>query len=140
MRTLKSNIEEYRGGISLDALPLTLRDGIRVACALGFKYIWIDALCIVQDDAADWAEQAALMADIYHGCSLATSAMKSADCNGGLIRRLTDYSCVVAHLESDGASILAISTGSAGMETILHKVLWLPEDGRIRKHWSRYQL
>jgi hypothetical protein len=111
VRTVKSNIEEHRGGISLDALPLTLRDGIRVARALGFKYIWIDALCTVQDDAADWAEQAALMADIYHGCNLAISAMNSADCSDGLICRLADYSCMVAHLESDVASILAISTG-----------------------------
>ncbi|KAK6437735.1 hypothetical protein LTR95_006065 [Oleoguttula sp. CCFEE 5521] len=49
--------------------------GIRWTRALGFRYIWIDTLCIFQDSDQDWLAQAKQMADIYKNswCTLASS-------------------------------------------------------------------
>lgn len=50
--------------------------------ALGFRYIWIDALCIIQDLADDWAREGLLMDKIYKFARLtlaATSASTSED-------------------------------------------------------------
>ena len=48
--TLKtSSHEELRRGLDPARLPKTLRDAMEVTARLGFRYIWIDALCIIQD-------------------------------------------------------------------------------------------
>lgn len=54
--------------------------------SLGIRYLWIDALCIVQDgdDGRDWAEQAADMAKIYQGGLLNISAVDGNSCGSGL--------------------------------------------------------
>jgi hypothetical protein len=50
----KSNLEVLKNNIPLEALSQTFKDAIEIALELGFAYIWIDSLCIVQDDPKDW--------------------------------------------------------------------------------------
>ncbi len=57
-----------------------------VARSLGFLYIWIDALCIVQDDGEDWAHEATRMEQIYAGASLTISTVASKSSEDGLFR------------------------------------------------------
>jgi hypothetical protein len=45
--------------------------------ALGFEYIWIDALCVIQDDLADWRAEAAKMHSVYRDAVLTISAAAS---------------------------------------------------------------
>jgi hypothetical protein len=49
------------GGENLESLPKTFRDSIQVTRALGYKYIWIDSLCIIQST-ADWERESVKMA------------------------------------------------------------------------------
>jgi hypothetical protein len=86
LTTTSSNIEQHRNGLSVESLPQTLRDAVRIAQLLDLRYLWIDALCIIQDDAADWAVQAALMTDIYEGSALCISALSAKDCNSGFLK------------------------------------------------------
>jgi hypothetical protein len=65
-------------------LPKTFRDAVNVTRALGIQYIWIDSLCIVQDDMGDWEQEAAKMASIYEGSFLTLAAVDSYNSNGGL--------------------------------------------------------
>ena len=58
-------------------LPLTFRDAIFVTRKLGFKYLWIDSLAIIQDDADDWRREAASMAAIYSNASVTIAASMS---------------------------------------------------------------
>ncbi|KAF7861851.1 hypothetical protein EAF04_007733 [Stromatinia cepivora] len=43
----------------------TFHDAVTVCQKLGFKYIWVDSLCIIQDSQDDWYEQASLMSEVY---------------------------------------------------------------------------
>jgi hypothetical protein len=61
-------------------LPRTISEAIQLARLLGFEYIWVDALCIVQDDGDDWAAEAARMADVYGAADLVISANVTGDC------------------------------------------------------------
>ncbi|KAK0625166.1 hypothetical protein B0T17DRAFT_456093, partial [Bombardia bombarda] len=54
IKTLSSNIDRRMVGIDWQELPQLFQDAIEVARALGCKYIWIDALCIIQDEDQDW--------------------------------------------------------------------------------------
>lgn len=73
----KNNIDIFRKQIPNLALTKTFRDAIYITQYLGFRYLWIDSLCIVQDDTADWAREAGLMAGVY-GSSTVTIAASSA--------------------------------------------------------------
>jgi Heterokaryon incompatibility protein (HET) len=60
------NIGSRQCKIPLEMFPPTIRDGIVLVRKLGIRYLWIDALCILQDSPSDWAEQSALMGQIYY--------------------------------------------------------------------------
>jgi hypothetical protein len=67
-------------------LPPTFPDAVQLSRALGIAYLWIDSLCIIQDDADDWAREAGRMADVYRSATLTLSADAAADCNAGLFQ------------------------------------------------------
>jgi hypothetical protein len=85
------HIDEYCAGIPFKAFPKTLQDAILIAKRLDFRYLWIDALCIIQGDKEDWAEQAAVMTEIYQGSALTISALSSCDCDYGIMTKLPDH-------------------------------------------------
>ncbi|KAL8391788.1 hypothetical protein RB595_002119 [Gaeumannomyces hyphopodioides] len=58
----------------LSELPPTFRDAVTVARALGISYLWIDSLCIVQDDKEDWEVESSKMATIYQHATLTIGA------------------------------------------------------------------
>ncbi|KAH7312022.1 heterokaryon incompatibility protein-domain-containing protein [Rhexocercosporidium sp. MPI-PUGE-AT-0058] len=82
--TTKENIEERRRKISFESLPKTVQDAVKVTRELGIRYLWVDALCIIQEDKDDWERESAVMGQIYRKslCTLAAAIGK--DCNGGL--------------------------------------------------------
>jgi hypothetical protein len=83
-RLTKRNLAELVQRISVEELPLTFQHAIIVTRNLGYRYLWIDSLCIVQDSTDDWKMESAIMGDIYSGCDCSISAMASRDGSGGL--------------------------------------------------------
>jgi hypothetical protein len=67
MVTRKNSIEELKvpGSLSPDKLPQTLEDAMRVCEQLQERYLWIDRLCIIQDDIDDKAQQIKEMHKIF---------------------------------------------------------------------------
>ncbi|KAK5651121.1 hypothetical protein OQA88_13260 [Cercophora sp. LCS_1] len=49
-KLLNSRLAEYKRGLSLDAFSRTLQDAVWVARETAFRYLWVDSLCILQDD------------------------------------------------------------------------------------------
>jgi hypothetical protein len=80
--TSRDNMEERMLGIDVGELPPTFRDAVTVARHLGLKYLWIDSLCICQDDRDDWARESGAMTALYSNayfCIAADSATNSSD-------------------------------------------------------------
>ncbi|KAI2620064.1 HET-domain-containing protein [Hypoxylon sp. NC1633] len=65
LKTLRENIHCLMQGFRLAQLPAAVKDAAYLTRKLGVKYLWVDALCIVQDSKADWEEQSAKMCSIY---------------------------------------------------------------------------
>ena len=61
-----------------------VRDAIEVCRILSITYLWVDSLCIIQDDSSDWATESANMAAIYANASLAISATSAAEEEAGI--------------------------------------------------------
>lgn len=63
--------------LNIQALPPTFRDAITVTRRLGYRYLWIDSLCILQDSRADWVAESSLMQE-YYKYAMVTIAVDSA--------------------------------------------------------------
>ena len=79
-----SSLATFQSGLHLSILPKTFQDAVLLTRNLGIRYLWIDALCIIQDSNEEWSHEASLMGDIYANSSLTLSATNSPDSEGGL--------------------------------------------------------
>lgn len=83
-RTTTSNLDSRYAGFSTTTLPQTLKDAINLTRTLGYGYLWVDALCILQDCPRDWEEQSSQMGLIYNRSSVTIAASASVDVGGGI--------------------------------------------------------
>ncbi|KAJ4369344.1 hypothetical protein N0V86_009175 [Didymella sp. IMI 355093] len=67
-------------------LSKTFQDAVQITRELGQRYLWIDSLCIIQDDRSDWAKEAALMAEVYGNSLCTLAALSSRDGTEGCNR------------------------------------------------------
>lgn len=85
-RTISLNLGLRKDTIPMNDLPQTFADAVQLCRALEIDYLWIDSLCIVQDDTADWEREAAAMADVYRNAVLTFSADGAVDSSVGLFQ------------------------------------------------------
>ncbi|KAH7041521.1 HET domain-containing protein [Microdochium trichocladiopsis] len=82
---VKKNMAAWSANdIPWDTIPRTYGDAIEVTRKLGVDYIWIDTMCIVQDDADDWRYESTRMKAVYGGSYLNIAAECAAGSHGGL--------------------------------------------------------
>lgn len=67
-------------------MPRTYRDAVLLTRAVGIQYIWIDSLCIVQDDKEDWEKESNTMARIYRNACFTLCALVDS-CDDGFLHR-----------------------------------------------------
>lgn len=82
--TTLENIEQMKAGIRMEAVPLTIRDAIEITRLLRIRYLWVDALCIIQDSPDDWHIESQKMAEVYGGAFLTIAAALGASSHHGL--------------------------------------------------------
>lgn len=78
--------EEFREGVFFSSLVPSFQDAIAVTRQLGFRYVWIDSLCVVQGSREDWSKEAPIMNKVYRNAFLTLGAMASPHGYGGLFR------------------------------------------------------
>ncbi|KAF4636296.1 hypothetical protein G7Y89_g1777 [Cudoniella acicularis] len=71
----QESLPKLREKIPIHLLPKSNQDAIRITRFLGLRYLWIDALCIIQDLESDWNIESARMGDIYKNsyCTISAS-------------------------------------------------------------------
>jgi len=65
----------------------TIRDAITVTRDLGIRFLWVDALCIIQDSrkGKDWHREASKMRDVYSNAFVTISAETAMDARQGFL-------------------------------------------------------
>lgn len=84
LRTTSTTLGNRLAGIPFSSLPLTFKDAAPFTRCLGYRYPWIDLLCIVQDDPLDWEKESAAMYEVYGNAAVTISATSSKDSEAGL--------------------------------------------------------
>lgn len=77
-------MDRFRSGVRTADLPKTFLDSFIVSQQLGVRYIWIDSLCIIQDDPDDWLNEASQMNKVYSNSVCNICATGSKDSSQGL--------------------------------------------------------
>ncbi|KAK4443158.1 heterokaryon incompatibility protein-domain-containing protein, partial [Podospora aff. communis PSN243] len=83
-KTTKANLDERTSGFFLHHLPPTLRDAVAVTRSFGVRYLWIDALCIVQNCRKEWAAEAQKMMRYYSNALFTIVPVHSESADSGM--------------------------------------------------------
>lgn len=90
-KTLEKNFQARLHGFPLKDLPKTLRHAARVCRIIGLRYLWVDAVCIIQDG-NDLQRQVRDMIQAYKAASLVISAARASNADEGFLGcRLQEY-------------------------------------------------
>ena len=99
-------IEDWKKSIDVSTLSRSFQDAIIVTRRLGFRYIWIDALCIIQDSLEDWHQEVSRMGDVYRKAFLTIAISANSQNPEGFLTRKPNYnkSCKLELALNDGSS------------------------------------
>ncbi|KAL8739130.1 MAG: hypothetical protein Q9181_000159 [Wetmoreana brouardii] len=98
---LQANSEDFERRIDIESLPKNFRDAILVVRKLEIRYLWIDALCVIQDSLSDWAKESAQMDAVYESAYLTLVATCAPTSSTGFIHR-REYPVAVRPYENPG--------------------------------------
>ncbi|KAF7502131.1 hypothetical protein GJ744_006994 [Endocarpon pusillum] len=87
LKTTKESLQSRLSGIVNGDMPLVFRDAISVCEKLSIPYLWIDALCIVQDDEKEWQQEASQMGKVYENAFVTIVPSASRSCKEGFVQR-----------------------------------------------------
>ncbi|KAF2827445.1 HET-domain-containing protein [Ophiobolus disseminans] len=100
--TLQSNIDALKQGFDIAELPTTFRDAVAFTRALGIRYLWIDSICIIQQDEKDWDSEGPNMAAYYTNAYLTIAASRAANSSAGFLHMSDRRRMSTIHCESNG--------------------------------------
>lgn len=80
-------VEQMTKGVSPTLFSRTIQDAITVVRKLGMRYLWVDALCIIQgqDQTAEWTDEIKRMGDIYLNAHLTIAASSANAASEGFL-------------------------------------------------------
>ncbi|KAF2099956.1 HET-domain-containing protein [Rhizodiscina lignyota] len=81
----QANIPVMTSHIDSASLPKTVLDALHTTRNLGLQYLWVDALCIIQDLEADKNHEIARMDEIYHSAYVTICAASASSCRAGFL-------------------------------------------------------
>ncbi|KAF7548915.1 hypothetical protein G7046_g8504 [Stylonectria norvegica] len=83
LQTTSKTLAGHLYHIPMASLPKTFQDAVSICRKLYLRYLWIDSLCIIQDNDADWQREARLMGSVYKNADITIAAMSAKDSSIG---------------------------------------------------------
>ncbi|KAI8948878.1 heterokaryon incompatibility protein-domain-containing protein [Xylaria longipes] len=105
------SLHKLEAGIRTEELPQTFQDAVWLTHQLEIKFLWIDSLCIVQDDPNDWAQESATMHNVYNNAFVAIAASRATKSSEGFLGNRVEkkYVPVPFHYQGKAGGVLAFS-------------------------------
>jgi len=96
LRTKRDNYQQHLEDIGFERLPATFQHTVLLIRSIGIRFVWIDSLCIVQDDCQDWEDEAKEMGKIYRNAAFVIAAAGSRDSTEGLFNQELTQPAIVS--------------------------------------------
>lgn len=124
-KTTTARLGQYENEIHFDELPKTIQDAVTVTLGIGLRYLWVDAICIVQDDADDKQEQISQMHLVYRGAYFTIAAANTPTSYGGFLEPRVRYrpTRVPARMDDNVFTDVLLSPEYSGLVTSDHLFL-----------------
>lgn len=90
LKLTRENLSSLTHSLPRHELSAAHRDTLQIAGELGIRYVWIDALCIIQGDTEDWEYESQRMGRVYGNALLTVIAGRSGDSGQGFIENNLD--------------------------------------------------
>jgi hypothetical protein len=134
----KATLEQLNEGISLDLLPATFRDAVYAARRLGIYSLWIDALCILQDDQEEWRSESQKMGDIYTNAKFVIAVHCGADDSEGFLAEALSTRSAIEFQEPDDKGDIGVYRRSNFDVDVTHGPLsergWVLQERLLATH------
>ncbi|KAF7928356.1 hypothetical protein BELL_0020g00380 [Botrytis elliptica] len=100
LTTTSSTLSRYKSELPEHKMPQIFQDAIAVSRGLGMQYLWIDALCILQDVLEDWEREALMMSDVFYHSFITIGAATARSCHDSIFSPREDLSCTLSFRSS----------------------------------------
>ncbi|KAF1830895.1 HET-domain-containing protein [Decorospora gaudefroyi] len=87
LKTTSSSLAQHLERVDFEAMTPVIQDAVTATRALGIHYLWIDALCIIQGDADDWARESKRMGLVYVNAYATICPLLSSSCLQSFLHR-----------------------------------------------------
>ncbi|CAI0644219.1 unnamed protein product [Colletotrichum noveboracense] len=96
----KDNISQLQRSIQFERLPQNFKDAVTVTRGLGIGYLWIDSICIIQDDAQDWEVEFSKMEEVFSSAYVTISAVFAKSSLDGFLGERPSRACVQVQVDA----------------------------------------
>ncbi|KAL2689153.1 hypothetical protein Neosp_003205 [[Neocosmospora] mangrovei] len=105
--TSADNLDDRKKEIRLNEMPNSFQDAVIATRALGVAYLWIDSLCIIQGDDADWKAESAKMEEVFSSAYCAIAASSARSSLEGFLGDRVPRACATVHPSQGSVLYLA---------------------------------
>lgn len=123
-KTTKDSLAGFENEILTSTLPTSFQDAVYITRQLNIRYLWIDSLCIIQDDEDDWEIESAKMASIYQNAYVTIAATASASCKDTLLAPRPSATIVEVNGNDGRSEIVHARLHPLGSQSLLDSPLY----------------
>ncbi|KAI1844737.1 hypothetical protein JX266_009193 [Neoarthrinium moseri] len=105
IQLVSGTLAPFQRDVPITKLSQNFRDAALITAHLGYQYLWIDSLCIIQDSPEDKAREIPKMAEIYGNAILTIAALGAKDSSGGCFVTRNPLALVPALLRDGDADV-----------------------------------
>ncbi|KAF5006127.1 hypothetical protein FDECE_7465 [Fusarium decemcellulare] len=127
-QTKRNNVQNRYKSIDVTKLPRTLVDAIHVCRGMEIPFLWVDSLCIIQDDKDDKTQEIRRMHDIYRGAIVTLLASVATSCTDGFLHNREPY--------SPGLALPVRYSSEYDIAQVAVKKYWVPEEPLDKRAWA----
>lgn len=137
-KTNTDTIADHTNMISFESLPKNFQDAITITRSIGIRYLWIDSLCIVQDNRKDWEIESAKMASVYNNAYLVLAASQATDSlDGFLDRKDAEFENALQLNPKNSHKIANLKNPDSSISEIYSRVMSTdPTNGKSQHRWK----
>jgi hypothetical protein len=133
----KDRLGTAQSGMPDSSLPQTIQDAIHITRRLDLRFLWVDSLCITQDDSDEKFHEIRKMTDIFRGAHITISAASADSSAKGFlgsrkqVAAANDQSFKIRFCDPGGTSgwvILETITGKIYCDEPLNERAWTMQE------------
>lgn len=133
---------QYEDEILFNTLPKTIQDAVKVTLGVGLRYLWVDAICIVQDDTEDKLDQISKMHLVYGGAFFTIAAANAPTSYDGFLQPREQYrpTRLAARADDNVFTYVLLSSGYSGFRSSDHLFLrgWTFQETHLSSRIALY--